>query len=219
MKKPRLILLPVLVSLSAAAASVDPGAPSTRPTTRPSAISTLPEAPISFATAPAPPMPHDYSIFNSRSLFMKGRISSAGPNADPGTQPSNNAGNQFKTPEEAFVFNGVTQTDEGALAFIENLATNKVLLVRVGQPIATGKITGISIHTLQYTAGGKSMRIEIGQNLAGIFAEAATRPSSSPTTQPVAAPGVFGAPAPIAGGTDEVLERMRKRREQELKGK
>ncbi len=169
-----------------------------------------------------PPMPRDYSIFNYRSLFMRGRVPAAGRDSSRSRESSSSdrTFDGFKTPEEAFVFNGVTQTDEGAEAFIENLSTKKVSLVRVGQSIATGKITGISIHTLQYTAGGKSIRIEIGQNLAGVVAEPSTAVSTASTTQPADAPaGMPGASPPIPGGTDDILERMRKRREAELGGK
>ncbi len=197
--------------------------PATRPTTRPSTdLASRHPAQASNVVAVVPSMPRDYSIFNFRSLFMRGRVPAAGRDAGSARESSsfNRTGNGFKTPEEEFVFNGVTQTDEGAEAFIESLSTKKVSLVRVGQSIATGKITGISIHTLQYTTGGRAIRIEIGQNLAGLVAEPSIAASSSPTTQPGPSPsGTPGAAGPLPGGTDDILERMRKRREQELGGK
>jgi hypothetical protein len=219
-----LILLPALVSLSAAPAPIDSNGPATHPTTRPSlAPRPRQSAPASAVVAPVPPMPRDYSIFNYRSLFMRGRVPAAGRDAGRSRESSSSSDRTvdgFRTPEEAFIFNGVTQTDEGAEAFIENLSTKKVSLVRVGQSIATGKITGISIHTLQYTAGGKSIRIEIGQNLAGVVAEPSTAVSATSATQPAdAPPGTPGASPPIPGGTEDILERLRKRREAELGGK
>jgi hypothetical protein len=184
-------------------------APATLPATRPfSALSPGPSVPLAappFKPAPKS-LPKDYAVLNFRSIFFKGRgplPASGGPDEIRNLSKTSSSG---PPTEETLVFNGVTETEDGTIS------SHEVQLVQVGQPLAAGKIIGLTLHQLDYAAAGKIVHVEIGENLAGQLVEASTQPTEEPIV----------APAPIssgAGGANNVLERMKKRREQELGGK
>ncbi len=193
--------------------------PVEEPDTPPAATATTRPATRPIAAPSARRLPRSFVILEQRSIFIKGRGPlGGGPSTAGGRATAGAPAGGFRTPEEALVFNGVTQTADGAVAFVENLTTGKVMIVRAGQAIATGKVRAIRYNALEYTAGRKLIRIEIGQNLAGVVVAPSSQPSTQPTGQPTTGPTTAPA-APVPGSVDDVLERMRKRREQELGGK
>ncbi|MGD1278175.1 MAG: hypothetical protein ABR964_13260 [Tepidisphaeraceae bacterium] len=149
------------------------------------------------ATQPEPiliptprPMSRQYQLPPDRTIFVKGRLAS---DASGGTRPAGPA-----RPEETLVFSGVTETDYQMVAFVEDTAAGKISQLQVGDSIASGKITDITLDSLEYEADGKRTLVRVGQNLLG--ADALGLPSLA-TTQ-------------SAGS--ELLDRLRRRRQQEL---
>ncbi len=168
-----------------------PGLPSSTPTTRSAA-----ETPLISRQ-----MPMEFSVLISRSIFMKGRARlNSGASAWRGSADS-------ASPEQSMVFKGATQTDNAVAALVEDTTAGKVLMLKPGDSLARGTIAAITLDRLDYSVAGHVTRVAIGQNLVGD--QAAAVPSTGPTTMtsPVAPPGA---------STDDVLERMRRRRQQEV---
>jgi len=237
----------------ATAPSTNPAPPSTAsiaatgPATRPIASAAAPPAagggtgPQSFSGSPgygsAPPiLPHEYFVLAVRSIFQKGShvtrgfdsptrsglssSSSSTPSAVPATATASVA------PEESLVFEGAMETGNQFLAFVEDRNVGKMLMLQSGQSIARGKITAITLNTLDYVSDGAVLHVQIGQNLRG---EAPTSPSDSTvSTGSAATPSsgttsgdnsAAGAGGSTANGGNDILERLRRRRQQELQGK
>jgi hypothetical protein len=126
-------------------------------------------------------------------------------------------------PEESLVFDGVTQADAHIVAFVEDRNSMEMHQLKVGDLVARGKVTALTLDTLDYAAGDRVVHVAIGQNLLGVrMAEPSgdTAPTAAPTTAPAANPAVPGAPggAPPSGAPETVEDRMRRRRQQELQG-
>ena len=110
------------------------------------------------------------------------------------------------------VFNGVTKSDV-AVAMLENTDTHSVLYVHVGDEIARGKVTAITLDSLDYEAGGKVTRVEFGQTLSGgmgilTIPGALASPAAGGTTQP----SVGGSTSPNRQLGESVEAYMRRRR-------
>lgn len=159
------------------------------------APSTRPASPPAMAPAA---LPADFAPLLERSIFERGRPVSRGPSAT--TQPT------AATPESIKVLNGVTKVNGQLMAFVEDRTTGKISAFRVNDPIARGKVLAITLDALTYEADGKTTRVDVGDNLTG-------QPANPPTTAPTA--GDQGA----SGSAQSVLERLRQRRQQELKQK
>lgn len=150
---------------------------------------------------PSPqPITGDYLTLMERSIFFKGRFV---PSDDPGRFNSGPA----TPPEKVLVFDGATRTDHLYAAFLEDTESQNVNTIHVGDKIAQGQITRITLDEMDYQAGGRVMHLAIGQNLAGeqIYgadALAATEPSID-----------------LSGPDADILRKMMLRRQQELGGK
>lgn len=114
-------------------------------------------------------------------------------------------------PEENLLFTGVVLREETYTAFIENIKTGSTVRAKVGDAIARGKISGITLDHLTYELEGKSMALEIGKTLAG------GAPGPSRSSGGKSSPGEKAAEAAGSGPSSDVLERMRQRRLQEMK--
>ena len=152
-------------------------------------------------------MPKDYSLLVSRSVFVHGRMTDIRP-VDP------NGGTPISVPprpEKSLLFNGATKADGELVAFIEDMTAGKVLKLRVGDPVARGKIAAITLDTFDYDSGGKVRQIMLGQNLDGEAGLPTSRPTTSSSSPGSSTPG--GSPL------TDILERLRQKRAQELGGK
>lgn len=183
----------------------------------------------------AKPMPAAFAVLTDRSIFYKGREVPAprtyfprtvGPaTTNPTADAATIAAAAAAAAEQSLVFSGVTNVDNVIDAFIEDQNSSKVTMYRIGEPIARGKITNITLDDLTYQANGKITHVAVGENLQGVMVQ---------TTQPAVASSSSGGgsssatPAPAntsssgasgGGDTNDVLERLRKRRQQELQGK
>jgi hypothetical protein len=164
-------------------------------------------------------MSGEFAVLTSRSIFVHGfaRPERSGPEQSGGPP----ALTREQIVEQSFVFNGATRVDNEAVALLEDTNAQKVLKVKVGQPIAAGKITNITLDKLEYTAArsGKAVSVAIGHNLEGGEALAgALRPT--PFSSAVGATtGPTSGPAGTPSGAMGQREKLRLRRLQELGGK
>ena len=154
--------------------AVERSTPSTQATTGPSA-------------AGRAAMDDQFRVLLERSIFARSGIAertdrppttSTAPSAPP------------LSPEQAVVFVGVLVQDSEYIAFAENQLTRQLMLLRVGDDVARGKVVGITLDTLAYASGGSIKVIHLGQNLAGEQASTSSFAStgSSPTTSPAGTP-------------------------------
>jgi hypothetical protein len=139
------------------------------------------------------PLPTDLAILTQRSIFIKGyqRVDDTMPLL-PGTTLPVIAGT-----EQSLIFNGATDADGQFQAFLEDSASGQVAIVHVGQTIAEGIVSGISLHALSYAAHGRVVEVAIGHNLeGGVSPLSATRPIEvGPTSAPA--------------GMDDIIRRLK----------
>ena len=185
-------------------------------------VSRLPALP---SVRPSPPVPlvrsmsTDFSVLTRRSFFVKGqqRVHD-GPvyvGAPSTTSAVATTEDTSSSPEHRIVFNGVTDADDELVAFLEDTSAGKISIVKVGDAIANGRITNITLDILEYQANGKTVEVQIGHNLEGQIGPPPTIEPSLATTPGPGEPATT-APSASGGSADDVAERMRKRRLQEL---
>ncbi len=204
-------LMAVWISLVAKAQSIGSNAaPTTAPTVRMMAQprysrSRRGETSSNFVSDRTPQIPNDYAILLSRSMFVRGHIAEAGHvggRAPINTAPAPEAARQ----ETTLVFNGVTLTQSTVDALVEDTNSGRVMTVHPGDKIANGSVGTITMDTLEYTSPSGRTLVHIGQNFVGGSSDL----SSVPTTS---------GPIPSGASQQDILERLRQKRLQELGGK
>jgi hypothetical protein len=131
------------------------------------------------AVATAPVLPPEFAIFQTRSPFAKG------PKKPPASAPGG--------PEASFVLKGAVDVGGRLTAFVEDLSAKRVVQLAAGEPIARGRIKGITLDAIEYEAAGTpAKRIEVGQNLMGQVVP--PTPTSKPAAGPPGQPGAPGQP-------------------------
>lgn len=169
-----------------------------------------------------------YRILTERNVFRRDRR----VYREPTTRPSQS---YTYDSDSTVVLTGIARSDGQFVAFFEDTRTGAVSRVGLGEDVGKGRAVAISLDHVKYDHGGKVSRVPIGLSLAGTERPVLVR-GSSPTpalasTQPVGEPssrpaGPVGpititVPArtpgqPTGADVDDILERMRLRREQEL---
>ena len=173
---------------------------------------------VSFAS---PAYPHPYDVLLTRSIFARGgnatplpaRLRPGGGGAAEARTPEHSGPKQ--EPESPFVFRGAMRQDGQFIAFIEDTATGKTQRVSADERIGGGTVRQITLDRLTYESHNKTRDVPVGSTLDGSSAQ--TQPH--PTTQPSNGGTASGAAPAPASPEDEILEKMRKRRQQEEAGK
>jgi len=90
---------------------------------------------------------------------------------------------------------------------VEDQNTGRITPCRVGEEIAQGKVTRITLDEMDYQSNGRIVHVLIGQNLVGqqIQGAGALLTTALPT-------------ADLSGPNADILRRMMQRRQQELGG-
>lgn len=127
--------------------------------------------------------------------------------------------------ESDLVLIGVIQKDGLPGAIVENRASGKIVTIKPGDAIGAGIAKVISLDSIDFECDGILHVIKIGSTLAGTAPKAITAPTDTPAAttpggtalpSPITSSGAPAGPAP-AGGGDSVLERMRRKRQEELR--
>jgi hypothetical protein len=117
-----------------------------------------------------------------RNIFVRGNQRSLPPQAPtPGPTPP-----PGPSPIQ-LVFTGVSLSDNGKIAFLEDQSLYTVTRVQIGDTIAAGKIVNITLNSLDYRdSSGRTIRVEVGFNLAGgdVWGVSPTTSSPGASTQP-----------------------------------
>ena len=128
-------------------------------------------------------------------------------------------------------------------AFFEDSKAGKILQVLTGDVVGKGRLRAVNLDSVQYDRGGQFRIVKVGYTLTGTQAASmgfampapsasaaasgtsrsgsstgsSRTPTTAPaTTQPTTAPSAGATSAPASDGLQDILERMRQRREQEL---
>lgn len=134
------------------------------------------------------------------------------------------------------VLTGIARHDGEFVAFFENTRTNATARARVDETVGKGKVQRITLDEVEYGREGTVRRIAIGHSLTGTRAvvQVARRAPPSPAmptfsggvaaTRPAQPTATTGPALPVMSPSittdpdmSEVLELMRRRREQELR--
>jgi hypothetical protein len=157
-----------------------------------------------------------YSVLTEHNIFMKDR-------ARRPAATTQRATSQAAAPplEASLVLRGIVMEEEGFRAYVENLESQNMLKIAIGDDIGHGKVSSFQIDAIEYARGDQKTWIEIGRNFLGAVS-ASVPTSAAPTTGPTsAAPGArSGATTGPVNANDPNLtpeQRMRLRRQQELK--
>jgi len=165
------------------------------------------------ATSGTPEMTSDLSILQNRSIFIKGR------QYDTGGRGFNERGNNDFAPpvrsEPMPIFTGAGDANGTIVGVLEDSMGN-VQRIKVGDLLRQGRVTKITLDSMEYETGGRTVHVALGQDLSGMggsdssysgysSSSSSTSTSTSSTTQP-------------SGPANSVLERLRQRRLQETGG-
>ena len=139
-------------------------------------------------------------------MFVRGHVADMSHVIGPYTRPPPGPSPSLLREEAALVFNGVTFTNTTVDALVEDTVTGRVLTVHPGEAVARGKVGKITMDSLEYIHDGKTISIGLGENFTGSAGDV----SSSPATSQPSSSGV---------SPEDMLERLRQKRMQELGGK
>jgi hypothetical protein len=161
---------------------ITPAAPTSRPSFRSfrsgRARSYAPRSASSSANLPA-----IFEEVASRNIFIRGNQHPPRPDANAESAGSYNA---VPTPNQ-LLLTGISLTNNGKVAFLEDQDANQVTIVKIGDKVSTGKAVNMTLDSLEYQdASGKIIRVNVGFNLAGGDVWGVSGSSSSPqaSTQP-----------------------------------
>jgi hypothetical protein len=120
------------------------------------------------------------------------------------------------------VLTGVVVQETQCIAFFEDSASGDTTGAVAGQALAKGRVRSVCLDGVEYESGGVCRKIAIGQSLDGQSVSfdrtpTASAPAGTATTSSTSEPSTSSQPSGSGDkGTNDVLERMRQRRQQEL---
>ncbi len=155
-----------------------------------------------------------YSILAERNIFSRDRWK-------PAPLPGESVPLPPPAPERYVVLTGIVKQGGEYTAFLEDIRTGVTDKAKIGDAVIKGRVKNVALDRIEieYEKDARTTVIHVGMNLEGGESITATAYLPSPDT------GSFDlAPAAAAGSgaklgqeaEDEVLERLRQRREKEL---
>jgi len=136
------------------------------------------QAPVSAS------LPAIYDAVAARDIFVKGNQRPPAP-PPPGSVSSTSASGVYTPTANQLVLTGVSLEDNVKVAFLEDQQAYTATRVKVGDPIANGKVINMTLDSLDYKdAGGRIIRVEVGYNLAGGDVWGVSGSAGGPSTQP-----------------------------------
>jgi len=149
-----------------------------------------------------------YRVLSERNIFVRDRRRPRERKSAP-DQPTN-----VINTDKYVVLTGIGQDGEEGIALIENTGSRETIRARTGEPIGKGRLVKITLDYIEYKCEGDVTRIEIGSSLVG---STASRMSTETTTstKPASPSDAGGSVDAPKTDTSAILERMRRRREQE----
>jgi hypothetical protein len=105
-------------------------------------------------------------------------------------------------PEADLQLVGIVERDGKLIAFVENRKTVAVQAVHSGDTIAGGKVGTVTLESIEFVSGNSTGVVTIGKTLDG-------------GTPPKPAEGEKS--AGVSSETNDILERLKRKRQEELK--
>ncbi|HSZ56880.1 MAG TPA: hypothetical protein VK797_14525 [Tepidisphaeraceae bacterium] len=157
------------------------------------------------------PLPREFALLNSRSIFSKDHLAVSTDHARP----------IFSGTQSSLFFRGIMKEGNHFLANIEDSSSNKTEWVSIGSMLTFNgaRITEITFDHIVVDRGGTARQIGVGESLDG--GKSVPQPAVTPAVTAGVAPSAKNAPTAAAStaGTaseDTILEAMKARRLKEL---
>ena len=149
-----------------------------------------------------------YRVLSERNIFARDR------GRRPTNRPVSSQPAIAINPDKYLALTGIGQDGREGVAFVEDTRSRKTVRVRTGDPIGQGRLVKITLDYVEYQCKGSTTRIEIGSRLDGSRVSVVPT-TTAPSTQPGAAVAASRPGDATDAGIAAILERMRRRREQE----
>ena len=121
-------------------------------------------------------------------------------------------------PESYVVLKGIVQQDGEFIAFLEDTQSGQIRRVREGDSVVRGKIKTLTLDSIEYESGDRTVTVTMGLNLQGGLGGAAftgmydlTQTSATPS-----AAGTAESSAPATEDEAEILRQLMERRQQQI---
>ncbi len=102
-----------------------------------------------------------YRVIVERNMFSRQR----GPRVDRSGRQRMNA--PAPTPESYYVLKGIVQEDGVFIGFLEDNQRGRILRVRKGDKVARGIITNLTLDSVEYQFGDRTVKVAMGFDLEG----------------------------------------------------
>lgn len=159
-----------------------------------------------------------YGVLSEKNIFLKDR--SRPTNTRPSGQGSfGNRDVRRPVPETAYLLTGIVFEEGQFRAYVEDGPRSKIVRLAPGEAVARGRVEHIEINGIVYVGDdGRQTWVEIGQNLTGnaLVASSTGDDPAGPTTAPATSAAL---PIDPNDPTLTFEQKMKLRRQQELKGK
>jgi len=172
------------------------------------AAASLAQEPKREAQGESKPEWDNFRVLVERNIFLRDRAIARPRSSSREPQQA-----IVRDPDEDLVLTGTVRQGQLAVAFVENTRSGRVQRAWAGDAVGSGKISAITLDDVEYVRNGTTKKIEIGRSLGS---SSSTQPAD--TSQPTIPKSGTSDTADTASNGDaaSILERMRRRRQQEL---
>jgi len=151
-----------------------------------------------------------YRVLSERNIFVRNRRRPSKRQSAP-DQPAN-----VTNTDKYLVLTGIGYQSLEGVAFFEDTRSAKTIKIRTGDPVGNGRLVRITLDYAEYECKGNTIRIEIGSSLIGSTVSRMSTETAT-STKPASPSGAGGSADTPKTDSSAILERMRRRREQETK--
>jgi hypothetical protein len=150
-----------------------------------------------------------FSVVASRNIFIKDR--------SVRVRPDDGGGYRGPPAVTGLILTGTALEEDpnanivARVAFLDDAGTGQPVRAGKGDVLLGGRVLAVSIDGIQYQKGGVIRWIALGESLTGGRVDTATMPTAAATE------ATATSTSSPSGGGDSVLERLRRRRQQELR--
>jgi hypothetical protein len=165
--------------------------------------STTVTTPVTYT---AQPLPREFAILNTKSIFSKDHLAVSADRAKP----------IFTGTQSSLFFRGIMKEGDHFLANIEDNSSHKIQWVSIGDLLTFNgaRINEITLDHIIVDRGGTARQIGIGETLDG--GKSVPQPAPSPSVAASKGTPTAAASATGTASEDSILESMKARRLKEL---
>ncbi len=152
-----------------------------------------------------------YEVILERNMFSRQRGFARQRRDEPGQVAA------VPNPESYLLLKGVVQENGQFIAFLEDTRSNSVLRLQTGAQVARGVIKSLTLDSIEYAFGERTITVRIGQDLEGGFGAVTMTELMEYSDSPTGALQDATTEAPT-GEEADILKQLMERRKQELGG-